>query len=55
MEGAPHRYHEDHIAGRGKESLSHYNRVHKFIPMPQAMKVREAKAVAEKEWENRRR
>ena len=30
--------HEDHIAGKGYNSLQHYNLVHKFIPMPQAMK-----------------
>ena len=30
--------HEDHIAGKGENSLQHYNSVHKFIPMPQAMK-----------------
>ena len=29
-------------------SLNHYNLVHKFIPMPQAMKILDAKAV--KEW-----
>ena len=29
---------EDHIAGKGFISMSHYNLVHKFIPMPQAMK-----------------
>ena len=32
-------YHEDHIAGTGDNSLQHYNLVHKFIPMPQAMKI----------------
>ena len=32
----PH-HHEDHIAGKGENSLQHYNLVHKFIPMPQAM------------------
>ena len=31
-------HHEDHIAGKGDNSLQHYNLVHKFIPMPQAMK-----------------
>ena len=31
--------HEDHIAGKGENSLQHYNMVHKFIPMPQAMKI----------------
>ena len=46
----PH-YHEDHIAGKGNNSLQHYNLVHKFIPMPQAMKIPAAKAAAVKEWE----
>ena len=32
-------HHEDHIAGRGNNSLQHYNLVHKFIPMPQALKI----------------
>ena len=31
-------YHEDHIAGKGDNSLQHCNLVNKFIPMPQAMK-----------------
>ena len=46
----PHN-HEDHIAGKGENSLQHYNLVHKFIPMPQAMKIPEAKAAVDKEWE----
>ena len=44
-------HHEDHIAGKGDNSLQHYNLVHKFIPMPQAMKIPEAKAAVDKEWE----
>ena len=32
-------HHEDHIAGKGDNSLQHYNLVHKFIPMPQTMKI----------------
>ena len=44
-------YHEDHIAGRGDNSLQHYNLVHKFIPMPQAMKIPAAKAAVDQEWE----
>ena len=44
MEGAPRRYHEDHIAGNGTNSLSHYNLVHKFIPLPLAMKIPDAKS-----------
>ena len=44
-------HHEDHIAGKGENSLQHYNLVHKFIPMPQAMKILAAKAAVDKEWE----
>ena len=44
--------HEDHIEGKGENSLQHYNLVHKFIPMPQAMKIPAAKAAVDKEWEN---
>ena len=44
-------HHEDHIAGKGEKSLQHYNLVHKFIPMPQAMKIPAAKAAVDKEWE----
>ena len=44
-------YHEDHVAGKGDNSLQHYNLVHKFIPMPQAMKIPAAKAAVDKEWE----
>ena len=43
--------HEDHIAGKGENSLQHYNLVHKFILMPQAMKIPAAKAAVYKEWE----
>ena len=41
----PH-HHEDHIAGKGDNSLQHYNLFHKFIPMPQAMK----KQQQEQQW-----
>ena len=43
--------HEDHIAGKVENSLQHYNLVHKFIPMPQALKILAAKAAVDKEWE----
>ena len=46
----PH-HHEDHIAGKGENSLQHYNLVHKFIPVPQAMKIPAVKAAVDKEWE----
>ena len=44
-------HHEDHVAGKGDNSLQHCNVVHKFIPMPQAMKIPAAKAAVDKEWE----
>ena len=44
-------HHEDHIAGKGDNSLQHYNLVHKFILMPQAMKIPAAKAAVDKECE----
>ena len=48
-------HHEDHIAGKGNNSLQHYILVHKFLPMPQAMKIPAAKAAVDKEWENWRK
>ena len=51
MEGSLHKNHEDHLAGKGMNSLSHCNLVRKFIPVPQALKMPDAKAAAEKEWE----
>ena len=39
-----------HIAEKGFHSLTHYNLVHKFIPVLQAMKIPGAKAAVDKEW-----
>ena len=50
-ESLPH-YHQDHIAGKGDNSLQHKNLVRKFIFMPQAMKIPAAKAAVDKESEN---
>ena len=47
----PH-HHEDHIAGKGENLLQHYNLVHKFMPMPQALKIPAPKAAVDKEWKN---
>ena len=55
LEGALHQSHEDHIAGIEINSLNHNNLVHNFIPMPQAMKIPDAKAAVVKEWENLKR
>ena len=51
VEESPPSYHEDHIAGMGDNSLQHYKLVHKFIPIPQAMKIPAAKAAVDKKWE----
>ena len=51
MEGIAPRIHENHIVGKGSDSLHHYNWVHKFIPTPHVMKIPAAKAAVEKEWE----
>ena len=44
-------HHEDHIAGKGDNSSQHYNLVHKFILLPQTMKILAAKAAVDQEWE----
>ena len=44
-------YHEDHIAGKGDNSLQHYNLVHKFIPLPHFLRIPAAEAAVDKEWE----
>ena len=45
-------HHEDQMEGKGENSfLQHYKLVHKFIPMPQAVKIPAAKAAVDKEWE----
>ena len=51
MEETLSKYHEDHIAGKGNNSLQLYNMVHKFIPMPQVIKIPAANAAVDKEWE----
>ena len=50
MEESLPSHHVDHIAGKGNNSLQQYNLVHKFIPMPRAMKIPAAKAAVDKEW-----
>ena len=51
MEESLPNYHEDHIAGKGDNSLQPYNLEHKFIPMFQAMEIFAAKAAVHKEWD----
>ena len=48
MEKSQPNYHEDHVAGKGDNSLQHFNLVHKFNPMPQALRILAAKAAVER-------
>ena len=54
LESSLPKDHDDHIAGKGHNSMTHHNFVHKFIPMPQAMKIPDAKAAVDKELEDAR-
>ena len=51
MEESLPKYHEDHNSGKGDNSKQHYNLVHKFILMPQAVKIPAAKAAVVKDRE----
>ena len=42
--GAVHKHHQDHIIEKGMNSQNLSKNVHKFIPMPQVMKIPNAKA-----------
>ena len=48
VQGAVHTSLQDHITAKGMNSMNHYSLVHKFIPMPQAMKIPDAKPAVEK-------
>ena len=49
VEGAEHKSHQDHITAKGMNSLTHYSLVRKFIPLPQAMTIPNAKAAVVEE------
>ena len=51
IESVTKRIHEENIAGKGYNFVVHYNLVHKIIPMPQAMKIPDAKEAVDKEFE----
>ena len=50
-EAAGHKLHQDHITEKGMNCMNHDSLVHKFIPMPQATKIPDAKAAVVKEME----
>ena len=51
LEGAGHKPQQDHITAKGTNSTTHYRLVHKFIPMPRALKIPDAQVAVVKEWE----
>ena len=51
LEGAGHKPHQDHITAKEMNSMTRYSLVRKFIPVPQALKIPDAKGAVEKEWE----
>ena len=46
LESSLPKNHEDHVAGKGYTSMTHFNLVHKFIPMQQAMNILDAKSTS---------
>ena len=54
LESSVPKHHDDHIAGKGYNSMVHDNWVHKCVPMQQAMKIPDAKAAVDKEWKKAR-
>ena len=50
LESTLQKNYEDHIVGKGYNSISDFNLVHKFLPLPQAMKIPHAQAAVHKEW-----
>ena len=44
-------HHEDNIAGKGDNSLQHFNFGTQIYSWPQATKIPAAKAAVDKEWE----
>ena len=44
LEAAGHKPHQDHITAEGTNSMTHDRHVHKFMPMPQALKIPDVKS-----------
>ena len=51
LEGAGHKPHQDHTTAKGLNSMTQYSLVHKFIPMPQALKFQ----MQRQQWRNNRK
>ena len=50
LEEAGHKPHQDHISAKEMNCFTHCSLVHKFIPMPKALKIPDAKAAMENNW-----
>ena len=48
IEQSNDRKRQDHVADRCRTSMTHYNLTHKHIPIPQTMKIPDAKAAVDK-------
>ena len=51
LESSQPENHEDRIASKVFTLMSHFYLVHKFVPMPQAMKIPDARVAVHKELE----
>ena len=52
MEPSQPQNQEDHIAGKGLTSMTHYNFGAQVYSYAQAMKIQDARAAVDKEWKN---
>ena len=52
LEGAGHKLHQDHITAKRMNPITHYSLVHKFSPVPQALKKKDAKTAVERKFWN---
>ena len=43
MESVTEKNHEDHIAGKGQKPMSQYHLVQQLIPMPEVVKIPDAR------------
>ena len=55
LEGAVDKHHQYHITAKGMKTKTHYSVVHKFLPMPHALKKPDANTAVEKNGKNWRK
>ena len=52
LEGAVDKHHQYHITAKGMKTKTHYSVVHRFLPMPHALKKLDANTAVEKNGKN---